>query len=277
MFKLIDMLKRARGDAETRRVERTLRSEIDRLAAAVDRNTAAMEDVRDQVLSMRPTNRKAAARPAQTAPIALSTDPGAWQDRAQEGELAFHKKPNVRSGDSWAVDTDRKWTHFGFDRTAWADQLIVDVGAGSRLRTMWFEGARIAAIEPLGDRFIAEVEWQDLDQADELYAVPAEQEIPELVNRADLVVSINALDHGYNFEGAVKNIRKYVKDDGLVFLSFDQHEVPDEMHPLVLNEEITRDVFERSGFEIQHFEETGRYHGGPGLLALNYWLRPATT
>jgi hypothetical protein len=46
------------------------------------------------------------------------------------------------------------------------------------------------------------------------------------------------------------------------------------MHPLVLNEAITRDVFDRMGFDIVHFEEAGRYHGGPGLLALNFWLQP---
>jgi hypothetical protein len=85
----------------------------------------------------------------------------------------------------------------------------IDVGSGSRLRTLFFKGARIAAIEPLAQRFIAEVEWQDLDQAAEIYPVPAEEDIPELHNRADLVVSINALDHGFNFEQAIRNIRKY--------------------------------------------------------------------
>ncbi len=282
MSRLIELLKRARGDASIRHTERVLGERIRQLSlqvadlqAAVDRNTAASEDVKDRVISMGPTSRKAASRSTHRAPVSLSTDSESWKTLAQEGELEFHKKPNVRSGDQWEVDTDRKWTNFGFDRDGWADKLIVDVGAGSRLRTKWFRDARIAAIEPLGERFVEEVEWQDLDQADELYPVPAEQLIPELVGRADLVVSINALDHGYDFAGAATSIRKYLKDDGLAFLSFDQHEVPDEMHPLVLNEEITREVFEGAGFEITHFEEAGRYHGGPGLLALNYWLRPA--
>ncbi len=278
MAGISDQFKRARGDAEVRRAERTVLNQVASLETKVDELTRVVRILADRIESVdgggRAGQSARQAASASRAPVSLTTDSEAWRSTAQEGELSFHKKPNVRSGGQWEADTDRKWTTFGFDRDGWADKLIVDVGAGSRLRTKWFQGARIAAIEPLGDRFVKEVEWQDLDQADELYSVPAEDEIPELVGRADLVVSINALDHGYDFEGAIHNIRNYLKDDGLAFLSFDQHEQPDEMHPLVLNEAITSEVFDRMGFDIVHFEEAGRYHGGPGLLALNYWLQP---
>jgi SAM-dependent methyltransferase len=273
MSGLSDWFKRARGDALVRRSSSDIRAEIRDLSRLVREQTAAIERLtRDS-----PTASGESPAPARRAPISARTDQTTWQERAQEGELAFHKRPNVRSSTGWDDDTHRKWTTFGFERDGWNEKLIVDVGAGSRLRTRWFTGARVAAIEPLGEQFINEVEWQDLAGADELYPVPAEQHIPELVGRADLIVSINALDHGYDFEGAVRNIRSYVKDDGLVFLSFDQHETPDEMHPLVLDEPITREILERHGFVVDRFLEAGRYHGGHGLEALNYWLRPQPT
>jgi SAM-dependent methyltransferase len=203
-----------------------------------------------------------------------SVDRKRWSAEAQGGELAFHKRPNTRSDPSWDENNTKRWRRFGFEPHGWGGKLIVDVGAGSRLRTLFFEGARIAAIEPLASEFIAEVEWQDLDKADEIYPVPAEEEIPELVGRADLVVSINTLDHGFDFERAIRNIRRYLKDDGQAFLSFDQHSVPDSMHPLVLNDQIVRQVFDRCGLEITGFVQADRYHGGAGPEALNYWLIP---
>lgn len=197
-----------------------------------------------------------------------------WSADAQAGELAFHKRPNSRSDRSWEENNEKLWRRLGFEPDGWEGKLIVDVGAGSRLRTLFFRGARIAAIEPLAKEFMTEVEWQDLEKAEEIYPVPAEDEIPELVGRADLVVSINTLDHGFDFERTVRNIRRYLKDDGRAFLSFDQHAVPDRMHPLVLNEAIARDIFERSGLTITSFDEARRYHGGTGPKALNYWLEP---
>jgi hypothetical protein len=104
--------------------------------------------------------------------------------------------------------------------------------------------------------------------------VPAEVDIPELHGRADLLVSINALDHGYDFGQAISNLRRYLADDGRAFISFDQHEQPDEMHPLVLDAGTVDRLLGEAGFEVERFEASGRYHGGPGLPALNYWLRP---
>lgn len=212
------------------------------------------------------TLRKAGARTA--------VDRRRWSSVAQTGELEFHKKPNSRSEPTWDENNSRLWRRLGFEPDSWEGKLIVDVGAGSRLRTLFFRGARIAAIEPLAKEFMTEVEWQDLDKADEIYAVPAEEEIPELIGRADLVVSINTLDHGFDFPRAIANVRRYLKDSGRAFLSFDQHDVPDRMHPLVLNDQIAREVFALYDLDVTNFEESGRYHGGTGPKALNYWLQP---
>jgi SAM-dependent methyltransferase len=205
----------------------------------------------------------------------LTGDANTWKQTAQPGELAFHKSKNIRSGAQWVSGNKVFWRNQGFSPKGWEGKVIVDVGAGSRLRTLFFKGAHIVAIEPLAQEFLKEVEWQDLDKAAEIHASPAEVLIPGLVGRADLIVSVNALDHGFEFERAIQNLRQYIKPEGLVYLSYDQHEKPDEMHPLILNDKISRGVFERSGFRVAKAKEKSRYHGGDaGPNALCYWLKP---
>lgn len=242
-------LKRARGDTALHQAEARITKLIERQSAQLTKAIRGLE---------RPT----------------TVDPETWSSVAQPGELAFHKRPNIRAGSDWAAKNATFWKRRGFTRDGWEGKLVVDVGAGSRLRTLYFRDTRIAAIEPLADKYIAEVEWQDLDKADEVYAVPAEKDIPELHGRADLLVSMNALDHGYDFEAAVANIRRYLRPDGLAHLSFDPHDRPDDLHQLLLNDSLARATFERCGLIVERFEQWGRYHAGSGPEALHYWLRP---
>jgi len=259
MSKVSDAIKRARGDAPVNQLTKVIQAQ----------NKALAE------MSARLTRIEAAlANGSGDGDVIRAITVDQWSTVAQKGELAFHKRPNMRSGDSWESDIARDWQELGFTADAWQGKLIIDVGAGSRLRTLYFQGARIAALEPLANEFASEVEWQDIDKADEVYATPVEKLVPELVGRGDLIVSINALDHGFEFETGIKNIRQYAKDDAVVFLSFDQHEKPDNMHPLVLNDGIVRDIFTRAGFEVITCTPRRRYHGAIGPGALNYWLKP---
>jgi SAM-dependent methyltransferase len=245
-------LKRARGDSTVRR------SEI-RIMKALERQNVQLAEILTRLSRLE-------------KPVTINAE--TWSKVAQEGELAYHKRANLRSTDDWEVKNELYWAKRHFSPDAWEGKFIVDVGAGSRLRTLYFKGAKIAAIEPLADKFIAEVEWQDLDRADEVYALPAEKDIPELHGRADLLVSVNVLDHGYDFEAAITNIRRYMKPDGLAYLTFDQHERPDDMHQLMIDDGKAREIFERCGFDVEQHEEWGRYHGVAGPPALHYWLRP---
>jgi SAM-dependent methyltransferase len=202
-------------------------------------------------------------------------DRDAWAQAAQNGELDFHKRHNFRAEEQvWRTCVERDWKILGLEPTGWEGKFIIDVGAGSRLRSLYFQGATLAVLEPLADRYMSEVEWHDLDKADEVYSVPAEQLVPELEGRADFIVSINALDHGFDFAEGVRNIRRYMKPDATALLSFDMHDKPDDMHPLILTDEIVRKIFEGAGFAIEKSEQGRRYHGADGPLATHYWLRP---
>jgi 2-polyprenyl-3-methyl-5-hydroxy-6-metoxy-1,4-benzoquinol methylase len=252
MTSIKQWLKRARGDNALHRTEK-------RIMKGLERQNVQLAEILARLSRLE-------------KPVAIN--PETWSKVAQPGELAFHKRPNLRSSGEWEIKNSQFWAKREFSAEGWEGKLIVDVGAGSRLRTLYFQGAKIAAIEPLADKFIAEVEWQDLDQAAEVYAVPAEKDIPELHGRADLVVSVNVLDHGYDFEAAITNIRHYLKPDGRAYLTFDQHERPDDMHQLMIDDTKARAIFDRCGFDLERSEEWGRYHGAAGPPALHYWLRP---
>jgi len=198
-----------------------------------------------------------------------------WQSFAQEGEFEFHVGDTWRTSNDFVNQSRRLFEHFGFSAQGYAGKTVVDLGAGSKLRSKFFEKAKLVVIEPLADRFRDSIDWCDLNDANQVYSYPAEQKIEELEGQADLLVSINVLDHCYNFETIIANIASYLAPDGIAFLSFDKHEVADEMHPIHVTEEICEAIFSQAGLEIQKFS-TGAgsilktYGHGP--YCLNYWL-----
>ena len=220
------------------------------------------------------------AAQAPSAPVTRITRED-WRVQAQEGEFAFHAADQWRRTDDFMAQTVALFDHFGFHRDGYAGKVVIDLGAGSKLRTLYFREAELIAIEPLADRFMADVDFCDLDQAAAVYSLPAEDRIDACVGRADLLVSINVLDHCFDFATILGNVRAYLKDDGLAFLSFDMHEEADEMHPLELTEEVCSRLFAEAGLAI---EKQSRGFGdvlgdiqtyGHGPYCLNYWLRKA--
>jgi 2-polyprenyl-3-methyl-5-hydroxy-6-metoxy-1,4-benzoquinol methylase len=204
-----------------------------------------------------------------------------WATLAQEGEFRFHKNDTWRKTADFMQQTDRLLRHFGFTPEQYAGKTVVDVGAGSMLRTKFFTGAHLVVVEPLADRFVAEIPATDLKDAAELYSTPAEQLIDGLVGRADLVISINVLDHCFDFAQIAENIRRYLAPGGLAFLTFDMHDKADDMHPLSLTEKTCAPLFAKAGLRIEKVTTgVGDALGGPqtyghGPFTLNYWLRSA--
>lgn len=204
-----------------------------------------------------------------------------WEQTAQKGEFDFHKSDNWRNSPAFLESTISLFDSFGFNRDQFKGKTVVDLGAGSKLRCKYFNDARWVVIEPMADKCIAEIPWCDLTDAAVVYSKPAEEFIPELENSVDLLFSINVLDHCYDFQKIVDNAHKYLKKDGIAFLSFDSHFVTDEMHPLILTDKICTKIFENIGFKIQKkntgffgkFKENRKSDTyGHGSYCLNYWL-----
>ena len=102
--------------------------------------------------------------------------------------------------------TNLLFEHFGLKPGDYSGKTVIDLGAGSKLRSRYFSEAELIAIEPLADRFLKEIDWCDLAQAHEVYSVPAETKIESCVGRADLLISINVLDHCYDFERIIEGV-----------------------------------------------------------------------
>jgi SAM-dependent methyltransferase len=150
---------------------------------------------------------------------------------------------------------------------------VIDFGAGSKLRSRYFQDARIIAIEPLADRFRV-LDFCDLDAAALVYSRPGEERIDALTGQADLVVSVNVLDHCFDFDRAVDNVAAYLRPSGVAFLSFDLHDAADEMHPLLLTEESCTQSFKRAGLTVQRKTNgVGPFGASYGHgQAINFWL-----
>jgi SAM-dependent methyltransferase len=183
---------------------------------------------------------------------------------AQDLEFEYHAADLWRRSDNFELETSALLQGFGLNREGYAGRTIIDLGAGSRMRTKYFTGARLIAIEPLANRYMREIAWCDLGDCEEVYTQPAETYLPECAGRADLLLSINVLDHCFDFAAIVRNIAAYLKPDGLAVLSFDIHETADPMHPLTLTQEQCVQAFEAHGLRI------GQVHTGPPYGRADY-------
>jgi SAM-dependent methyltransferase len=198
----------------------------------------------------------------------------AWKKFAQSGELDFHKTNQWRQTESFMIDTGRLFEYFGFEPEQFRDLTLMDLGAGSRLRTLWFRGARIVAVEPLADQFRREIPWCDLDKASEIYSAPGEKFLKALENSIDAIISINVLDHGYDLSATITNIYRYLKKGGAAFLSFDSHDEINLMHPLYLDQQSCSEIFRRVGFTIEKITQgLGNAENYGHGVAINFWLR----
>jgi SAM-dependent methyltransferase len=191
-------------------------------------------------------------------------------DAAQVGELDWHNKNPWREDDwDFIINTYKIFNSMGFDRDYLKGKTVLDVGAGPRLRTKYFKDATIIALEPLGREYIQNFDWCDLGHVS-LYTNPIEEFIPELENKFDFVISINALDHCYDFNKSVENMCRYLKEDGSMLLSYDYHDGSDPLHPLSLSNEFSLDVFKANNLQI--YTHTKRIPYGLGGYASNYHL-----
>lgn len=155
-----------------------------------------------------------------------------WET-AQAGEADWHRTHgDLRADDdAWAAHTDWLMTSLGCPKEV---SSVIDVGAGPRLRSAWFDTQRLGVVEPLADVYRQDLPWCDLDHADDVWAVPGEQRVPEAVDAFELVVCVNVLDHCQNPSALVGNLASYCAPGGSVLLSTDLRRNATRLHPTTL-------------------------------------------
>jgi 2-polyprenyl-3-methyl-5-hydroxy-6-metoxy-1,4-benzoquinol methylase len=153
----------------------------------------------------------------------------------QRGELRHHLNDTWRESSDFMAQSDALFRHWGYAPTDFADLMVVDIGAGSRLRSLFFTDGRVVAIEPLARQFMSRIPWCDLDHAEKVFARPAEQPVPELDEQAALVMCVNVLDHVSHPEVVLDNASRMLGSRGQLLLSVDMHDAADYMHPMSLS------------------------------------------
>lgn len=197
-----------------------------------------------------------------------------WKLFAQESTFEGQLANDWRQTDDFLEQTARLFAHWGFSPTDFAGQTVVDLGAGSKLRSKYFDDADIVALEPLADKFMREAEWCDLDDAREVYSCGGERNIQGLVEEVDFIMCINVLDHAYSYEQVLDNVADYLKPGGRFLLSVDLHEGEPADHPIELTDELLRDELTDRGLEIEReftglpLDHTDRYGHGTAYTVI---------
>lgn len=174
-----------------------------------------------------------------------------WKYITQRKELRFHVCDAPRgNSEQFRKEVTSLFEYFGFSPDHFADKTIVDIGAGSHLITSFFRDAKIIAIDPLANRYLKEIPSCGLRKAHKIYSCPAETRIEDLKSAADFAISINVLDHAYEFDTIIDNIYFYLKPGATAFLSFDCHDYITVLHPTNLSVERSKKTFESAGFSI---------------------------
>lgn len=197
-----------------------------------------------------------------------------WRFVSQPGELSFHNENEWRRTDDFETQSDLLFRGWGYSPDSYSGRRVLDVGAGSKLRSKFFDGAEIIVIEPLADEYM-KIDFCDLGDAAEVHSIPAEQDVPHLHGTIDLAMSINVLDHVFDPAAFVQNVRKFLKADGQFLLSVDlhEHEEADLMHPVSMSRAEIRSLLESADFSISReidglpLSETDSYGHGTAYTA----------
>jgi len=174
-----------------------------------------------------------------------------WKWVAQKGEFIFHKYHAWRPSSVFMEEASALFEYFGYSRNQFIGQVVLDVGAGSQLLTKFFEGVRIIAIEPLAEKFLSELDWCELKDADEVYSVPGEERIESLIGQVDFAVSVNVLDHCFDPAVVVKNMYDYLRVGGQACISVDCRSHRDLLHQRLLSEELLGQMVRNAGFVVE--------------------------
>merc|ERR1719296_118295 len=117
-------------------------------------------------------------------------------------------------------------------------------------------GAKIVAVEPMAPQLLhyiathrnqknlSHMDFYKPDVVWQLRGAPAEQRLCSIEGKAELVYSINVIDHAYSWQKILRNMALAVKHClpsartcGRIFITVDLNHRPHEGHPFTLTKE----------------------------------------
>lgn len=151
-----------------------------------------------------------------------------WKEKSQPFELNYWKIKGLKD-----YSDNYNFYRWWIKIRDWIGEenikgVLLDIGSGVRPP---LEKGNV--IEPLGKEY-KEIAisgwWKEII----LYPYEAERFIQELEGKCDFILCWNSIDHGYNFRDALKNIKAYLKDGGIVALATDCKTIPFKNgHPIL--------------------------------------------
>jgi hypothetical protein len=176
-----------------------------------------------------------------------------WRIYQQKFEFNFQKGIGRiwRESNDFMLQTKKLFSFWGYSFNQFNGKTIIDIGAGSKLRSKFFIGSKIFAVEPLANKF-KRLKFSDIFDADNVYCVSAEKYIPELHNKADLIICINVLDHVMNPSKLLANCFSYLLDSGEMLLSTDLHQEVSPSHPIGFTMISLEKIINEIGFVIKY-------------------------
>jgi SAM-dependent methyltransferase len=151
-----------------------------------------------------------------------------WIKVHQPYEFKFHQSNNFR----WSEKFMEFWDlcYGGFMELSkdqfTDDQILLDIGCGSRPGLDWFTSGKCYHLDPLLDKYVTIPQmapyWKDKDE-EVMLSQPAEDMVEDLRGKCDFVVCHNVLDHAYDWRTILSNMSAYCKKGAIVCFSTDLH------------------------------------------------------
>jgi SAM-dependent methyltransferase len=146
------------------------------------------------------------------------------------------------------------------DASFFDDKICVDIGCGPKGSLTWLTRARAAiGVDPLAE------EYRKFGIADHrmIYLAARAEEVPLPSRYADVVFSMNSLDHVDDMPAACREIRRLLKAGGHFLASLNLDEPPNRCEPWTLTEPLLeKHLF--AGWEREFYRVRPKYKGDDG-------------
>lgn len=121
---------------------------------------------------------------------------------------------------------------FGLTEESFQGQIVIDVGCGPLGSLHYFKAKAKFGVDILAKYF----SFFPISEHDMIYLGCPAEELPFLDNFADVVLTVNALDHVYNFEQAIREIHRVLKPGGRLLAEINLRGRPTLSEPQVISE-----------------------------------------
>lgn len=131
-------------------------------------------------------------------------------------------------------------------------KTVVDFGCGPRGSLIWAKSANMRiGVDILAQRYLECFPTEYLKHA-MIYVASTEASIPIPDEFADIVYSVNSLDHVKNLKPMCDEIRRILKPGGEIIGSFNLNHAPDRAEPQRISEALIRDLLFKD-YDLVHW------------------------